>query len=292
MSGKGINKKKWKKRLLSKYRVVIVNDQTFEDKYSFKLNLLNVLGGTTTLVFVLILSTVALLALTPLKEYIPGYSSSELKTRAIDLALKVDSLETESRTNKMYVESIKRALLGEVEVTRANIDSLQMIGVPVNKIEHKDPSERDKELRDIVRIEDKYNIFSSAKPKVSQVLFAPVEGQIVRKYDPSSYHFGIDFLTPNNTPIKAIGKGTVMFVDWTIKDGYTIILLHEEGVISVYKHLSTINKSIYETVRSGEVLGLFDGKNDVGGKNENPYFHFELWKDTYPLDSTLFIDYE
>ncbi|MDR0228174.1 MAG: M23 family metallopeptidase [Flavobacteriaceae bacterium] len=292
MSGKGINKKKWKKRLLSKYRVVIVNDQTFEDVYSFKLNLLNVLGGTTTLVFVLILSTVALLALTPLKEYIPGYSSSDLKTKAIDLALKVDSLEAESQKNKLYVESIKKALLGEVEVTRTSIDSLQMIGVPVNKIEHKDPSDRDKELRELVRIEDKYNIFSAAKPKVSQVLFAPVEGQIMRKYDPSSYHFGIDFLTPNNTPIKAIGKGTVMFVDWTIKDGYTIILLHEEGVISVYKHLSTINKSVYETVRSGEVLGLFDGKNDTSGKSENPYFHFEMWKDTYPLDSTLFIDYD
>lgn len=292
MSGKGINKKKWKKRLLNKHRVVIVNDQTFEDVYSFKLNLLNVLGGTTTLVFVLILSTVALLALTPIKEYIPGYSSSELKTKAIDLALKVDSLEAESLKNKMYIASIKRALLGEVEVTRTNIDSLQLTGNPVNMIEHKEPSERDKALREMVRIEDKYNIFSSAKPKVGQVLFAPVDGQIVRKYDPSSNHFGTAFLTANNAPIKAIGKGTVMFVDWTIKDGYTIILLHEEGIISVYKHLSTINKSVYETVRSGEVLGLFDGKSEVGGKNENPYFHFELWKDTYPLDSTLFIDYD
>lgn len=292
MSIKGLKKIKWKKKLLSKYRVVVVNDQTFEDVYSFRLNLLNILGGSSTLIFFIILSTVVLLVLTPFKEYIPGYSSANLKNQTVDLALKVDSLEAAAETNRLYVESIKHALLGEVEFTRSNIDSLRLSEVPLDAIVHKEPSDRDKELREIVRLEDKYNIFEAAKPKVGQVLFSPVKGQIMAKYDPSVYHFGIDFLVPNNSPIKAIGKGTVLFVDWTIKDGYTIILLHEEGVISIYKHLSTINQSIYETVRSGEVLGLFDGKSGLDGKTANTFFHFELWKDTYPLDSTLFIDFD
>lgn len=292
MSAKRLKKVKWKKRLLSKYRVVVVNDQSFEDVYSFRLNLLNILGASSTLIFSIILSTVILLVLTPFKEYIPGYSSSNLKNQAVDLALKVDSLEAESQKNKAFLEAMQRALMGEVEFTKSSIDSLSLAGVPLDVIEHKEASEKDKELREMVRLEDKYNLFEASKPKVGQVLFAPVDGQISSKYDPSVYHFGLDFILPNNSQIKSIGKGTVLFVDWTIKDGYSIILLHEEGVISIYKHLTSVNKSQYETVRSGEVLGSFDRKTNTDGKVDNNYFHFELWKDSYPLDPTLFIDFD
>jgi murein DD-endopeptidase MepM/ murein hydrolase activator NlpD len=292
MSGKGIKKKKWKNKLLNKYRVVVVNDRTFEDVYSFKLNLLNVVGGSTTLIFLLILSTVILLVLTPIKEYIPGYSSSELKQKTIELALKVDSLEEEAYKNTAYIHAVKKALLGEVEITKESIDSLRLSGNPVNAIEHKQPSEKDLELREFVRLEDKYNIFTEETPRVNQVLFSPVDGEVVRKYDPSTYHFGVDFLVSKNTPVKAIAKGTVLFVDWTIKDGHTIIVLHEGGLISVYKHLSTLTKSEYETVKSGEVLGLHDGEKTESTTEDSQYFHFELWKDNYPLDATLFIDFE
>ncbi|KUF44731.1 M23 family metallopeptidase [Myroides marinus] len=293
MLGKGHKRKKWKSTLLSKYRIVIVNDKTFEDVKSFKLNLLNVFGASTTLVFLFILSTVLLLVLTPLKEYIPGYSSAELKQRAVELALKVDSLENESRMNQQYLSAIKSALLGEIQVTKASVDSLALTQKPLNQIEHKDPSETDLKLREMVRLEDKYNIFEESKPKVSQVLFSPINAEIVKKYDSRSMHFGIDFRAPANTPVKAIGRGTVLFVDWTIKDGYTIILLHDEGLISVYKHLTSLTKGEYESVRSGEVIGLFDGSSEASALNASTkYFHFELWKDSYPLDSSLFIDLE
>lgn len=293
MSGKGLNQKKWKKRLLSKYRIVIVNDKTFEDVRSFKLNLLNVFGASTTLVFLFILSTVLLLVLTPLKEYIPGYSSSGLKQQAVELALKVDSLENESKRNQLYLAAIKKALLGEVDITRESIDSLRIAQTPINQIEHKEPGARDLELREMVRLEDKYNIFTEAKPKVSLILFSPINGEVIKKYDPDAYHFGVDFRAPKNTPVKAIAKGSVLFVDWTIKDGYTIIVLHEEGLISVYKHLTTLTKSEYEYVSSGEVLGLYDGNyDDNSQKTTVKYFHFELWKDSYPLDSSIFIDFE
>lgn len=293
MLGKGLKQKKWKKRLLSKYRIVIVNDKTFEDVSSFKLNLLNVFGASTTLVFLFILSTVLLLVLTPLKEYIPGYSSSGLKQTAVELALKVDSLENESRQNQIYLTAIKKALLGEVDITKESIDSLKIAQKPINQIEHKEPGAKDLQLREMVRLEDKYNIFTEAKPKVSQILFSPINGEMIKKYDPGSFHFGVDFRAPKNTPVKAIAKGSVLFVDWTIKDGYTIIVLHEEGLISVYKHLTTLTKSEYDYVSSGEVLGLYDGNYDEDSINKSiKYFHFELWKDSYPLDGSIFIDFE
>jgi len=136
MSKKGLQWKKWKKRLLDKYRVVVVNDRTFEDVSSFKLNLLNVVGATTTIVFLLLVSNVILLIVTPLKEYIPGYSSSELKQQAVDLALKVDSLESEIKKNEQYVAAVKRVLLGDIEITSASVDSLMKTDTPLHAIEH------------------------------------------------------------------------------------------------------------------------------------------------------------
>lgn len=291
MSKKGLQWRKWKKRLLDKYRVVVVNDRTFEDISSFKLNILNVVGATTTIVFLLLVSNVILLVVTPLKEYIPGYSSSELKQKSVDLALKVDSLETEIRKNEHYLAAVKRVLMGDIEITAASVDSLKKTDTPLNTIEHTKPSEKDLELREYVRLEDKYNLFTNAEARVNMVLFSPIEGKIMRKYDPKSSHFGIDFAAARNSLVKSVAKGTVVFVDWTINDGYTVIVLHEEGVSSVYKHLSSLTKSAYETVQAGDVLGLYN-QEDVKGKVSQSYLYFELWKDNYPLDAELFIDLE
>ncbi|WP_413510925.1 M23 family metallopeptidase [Myroides odoratus] len=291
MSKKGLQWRKWKKRLLDKYRIVVVNDRTFEDVSSFKLNLLNVVGATTTIVFLLLVSNVLLLVSTPLKEYIPGYSSSELKQKSIDLALRVDSLESEIRKNEHYVAAVKRVLLGDIEVTAASVDSLIKTGTPLNAIEHTKSSEKDLELREYVRQEDKYNLLTNAEARVRTVLFSPIEGSIIRKYDPRSMHFGIDFTGPKNSLVKSVAKGTVIFVDWTINDGYTVIVLHEEGISSIYKHLSSLTKNKYETVQAGDVLGFYN-QDETTGKVSQPYLHFELWKDNYPLDATLFIDLE
>jgi len=291
MPAKGPNWRKWKKRLLDKYRVVIVNDRTFEDVVSLKLNLLNVVGAITTFVFLLLFSNVLLLILTPLKEYIPGYSSATLKEKSVQLALKVDSLETEIKKNDLFVQSLQRILNGDIEITKMNMDSLIKTQVPLNIIEHTVASEKDLELREKVRLEDKYNLFNNAEVKVNTVFFAPIDGKIKRKYDPKIAHLGIDFSAANNAIVQSVAKGTVVFVDWTIMNGYTIIVLHEDGITSVYKHLSSLNKSLYETVQSGDVLGLYNGNDSAGDQVNQSHFHFELWKDNYPLDATMFIEF-
>ncbi|MHC5353290.1 M23 family metallopeptidase [Myroides sp. LJL115] len=293
MSSTGTGPKRWKTKLLDKYRIVIVNDRTFEDVKSFKLNILNVWMGVTTLVFVMILSTVLLLVLTPVKEYIPGYSSSDLKQKTIQLTLKVDSLEAEARRNSLFIHGITQVLKGDVEITSGSIDSLMITANPSQTLEHKAPSENDKKLRELVHLEDKYNLFPEATPKVSEVLFSPVDAEVVKKFDPASSSYGLDFILTGTTPIKSIAKGTVLLSQWNIKDGYMIAVLHKDGIVSVYKHLTSLIKDEYDIVESGEVLGLFDvQEHDVIDVNNNniSFFNFELWKDSFPLDPSLFID--
>lgn len=287
MSEKRLKRQHFKKRFLNKNRLVLLNENTFEEIFSFKLNLLNVVGGTLTLFFMLIVSTILLMVFTPMKEFIPGYSSSELKQKSIELSFKVDSLEHVMHKNDLFLSSIQGVLKGDIPITQKAIDSLAQKEEVEHELKAVEPSEKDLKLRELVHSEDKYNVFQEASPKVNSILFSPLKGSIVKKYDVGTKHYALDIATTNNTPIKAITKGVVLFSDWTPKDGFSIILLHEQGLISVYKHASSLTKSQGDQVKSGEVIALTGG-----GIEGASHFHFELWKDSNPLDPTLFIDFE
>lgn len=117
-------KKNFRKKLFVKNRLVILNENTFEEIFSFRLTLMNVfvvfsLGG-----IFLILITTFIIAFTPLREFIPGYSSTQLKKNALELAIKSDSLTTSLKKNEAYIKSIQKVLTGELEYAKFNKDSI------------------------------------------------------------------------------------------------------------------------------------------------------------------------
>lgn len=124
MSIKRLRRRALLKKILTKNRLVILNEETFEEKFSIKLNILNVFVlGTIGAIF-LISVTTYIIAFTPLREYIPGYSSSELKQNALNLGLKSDTLEFNLKKNDQYIESIKKVLTGDLEYAKVNKDSI------------------------------------------------------------------------------------------------------------------------------------------------------------------------
>ncbi|BFM42966.1 hypothetical protein CFS9_16070 [Flavobacterium sp. CFS9] len=114
----------FRKSLFIKNRLVILNEDTFEEIFSFKLNLMNVFVTFTLGGIFLILVTTFIIAFTPLREFIPGYSSSELKKNATELAIKSDSLETALKKNEAYIKGIQKVLRGELEYAKFNKDSI------------------------------------------------------------------------------------------------------------------------------------------------------------------------
>lgn len=117
-------KRNFRKKLFIKNRLVILNEDTFEEIFSLKLTLMNVfvvfsLGG-----IFLILITTFIIAFTPLREFIPGYSSSKLKRNATELAIKSDSLERALKKNEAYIHGIQKVLRGELEYAKFNKDSI------------------------------------------------------------------------------------------------------------------------------------------------------------------------
>ena len=124
---KKLEKERIKEKLFTKNRLVIVNDDTFEEKFSLQLTLMNVFVVATVGAILIIFLTTLLIAFTPLKEYIPGYTSTKLKREATELALKSDSLEFAIKKNEAYLESIKKVLNGNLEYAKVNKDSILAI---------------------------------------------------------------------------------------------------------------------------------------------------------------------
>lgn len=289
MSEKRRKRQVIRKKLLTKNRLVILNEETFEEIFSLKLNLMNVFVVLTGGAIFLIAITTYIIAFTPLREYIPGYASSKLKREATELALKSDSLEKSIKLNNAYIESIKKVLAGDVEVAKLNKDSIKAA-------EFADPSqvdfsisEEDKKLREEVAREDKYNVFDKAQTKVNIVLFPPAKGHITDKYSPKNKHFAVDVALAKNTPIKSVANGTVIFADWTPSTGYVMIIRHGDGIISAYKHAASLTKNQGDVVRTGEVIAL---AGSTGEESTGVHLHFELWKDGFAIDPTNFIDFE
>jgi hypothetical protein len=124
MSDKRLKRRKLRKTLFTKNRLVILNEDTFEEIFSFKLNLMNVFVAVTSGAILLITFTTFIIAFTPLREFIPGYSSSKLKKDATELALKSDSLTLALKKNEAYIKSIQKVLNGELEYAKFNKDSI------------------------------------------------------------------------------------------------------------------------------------------------------------------------
>ena len=283
------SRKKISTKLLHKYRLVILNEDTFEERLSFKLTRLNVFVLIALSSVLLISSTTLLIVFTPLKEYIPDYSSSELKKKAVLLSFKTDSLQNVIDINSKYFNSIKKVLSGDVKVSQVNKDSIiQSTKLEVSAIDLI-PIKQDSILRDLVSKEDKYNVFTTAKNTTNFVLFPPVNGQISEDFNVETKHFAVDLIVSKNASVKSTADGTVIFSDFTIDTGNVIIIEHSNGLISVYKHNAKLAKVQGDFVKSGEVIATAGNTGDI---STGPHLHFELWSNGYPVNPNNFIDFK
>lgn len=289
MTEKKKKPKKIKRKLLDKYRLVILNEDTFEERLSFKLTRLNVFVlGSMSAVF-LIGVTYLIIAFTPLREYIPGYSSTALKKKATELNYKTDSLQQVILMNDRFYASIKKVLEGEVSKVDFNRDSIiQAVKLEASEVDLR-PIKEDSLLREKVDKEDKYNLFESASTTTNFVLFPPVNGNISEPYNLKEKHYAVDIVVAADTPVKATADGTVIFAEWTAETGYVLILEHSYGLISVYKHNASLTKNQGDFVKTGEVIAT---AGNTGTLSTGPHLHFELWNDGYPINPANFIDFK
>ncbi len=127
MSKNKTNKSKLRKKLTKKFRLVVLNEDSFEERFSFKLTRLNVFVLSGVFSVFLVGITVLIIAFTPIKEYIPGFSSTKLKKQATDLFYKVDSLQEHLIMLDKFTSSLRPVLIGEKDTLNAQLPYIKAI---------------------------------------------------------------------------------------------------------------------------------------------------------------------
>lgn len=274
-------------RLRYKYRLVILNDDTFEEKLSFKLSRLNVFVSIGVSAIVLIAGTTLLIALTPLREYIPGYSSARLRRQAFDLVRKTDSINTQLAYHQRYLNTIKNIVEGKAPDSLNTLPPEQVAQLPQG--EALAPTEQEVSLRKKVEEEERFNVEPSAsKSRNLENLgfFTPLKGVVSNVFSKENQHQAIDILAPANSAIKACLDGHVLLAEWTAETGHILMLQHANGLISVYKHNSALLKKQGDLVKAGEAIAIIGNSGEL---TTGPHLHFELWHEGNPIDPQLFM---
>jgi hypothetical protein len=177
-------------RLKHKYRLVILNDDTFEEKVSLRLSQLNVFVVLGISSLLLILLVILLIAFTPLKEFIPGYANVNIRKQGVENFLKSDSIEVALAENNLYINNIKHIIRGEL----AELDDESVVDSSANYEGIKnEPIEEDSVLRNMIETEEKYNLFNKAGStpgNISSFIFLqPLKGTVTNRFNFKEQHF-------------------------------------------------------------------------------------------------------
>jgi len=293
MAVKKKSSRKWYSKLRDKYRLVIMNNETFEERLSFRLSRLNVFLLTVSISIILITLTIFIIAFTPIREYIPGYMDVSIPGKIYRLERRADSLEIALKTKDIYLQNIRNIIEGKPIVdsviqeqdANVNYDSITIESSPEDSI-----------LRSEYEARTRYNLFFyetedlyEGEVSISDIMFfKPVEGIVINGFNLAEQHFGIDIAANNEAMVMAVLDGTVVFSDWTAETGHTIALQHSRNFVSIYKHNSQLLKSLGSYVKAGEAIAVSGGTGEL---SSGPHLHFELWHNGTPVNPEQYMSF-
>lgn len=270
--------KKLKKQVSKSYRLAVMEEDSYQEKFALSLSKRNIFLISSSVTFIIILITTLLIFYTPIREYIPGYDTSKLRTQAVENLEKLDSLMISLKQNEQFVEAFSRTLLGED--FKSQYEDSQLKAVDLTELDVNINIE-DSILRKIVEVEDRFNIIEKDETLITPNLVSPANGLISEGFDYGKQHYGVDIVLKEKTPIKAVYDGIVLFSEWTLNYGYTVVIFHKNELISTYKHNESVKVETGDFVQTGEVIAL---SGNTGELTSGPHLHLELWDLQGPLN--------
>jgi murein DD-endopeptidase MepM/ murein hydrolase activator NlpD len=275
-------------KLRDKYRLVIMNDDTFEEVTSVKLTPLAVYVSVSSLIVGTAILVTTLIVLTPLKRYIPGYGDLTRDAEIAELTNKKRELEKEVAAQGLMIKNIQKLMTGDLaDITKEEMmkqgkpETTELDSIPEADIER---IPEDGQMRAAVatgsftappQSAETPNTPISRDVPLQQMFFVPpVNGDVTAAFDPVRSHFGIDIAGPKSAAIKSVANGVVISAGFTVETGHSIAVQHPNNVVTIYKHNSVLLKREGSNVKAGEAIAIIgnSGENTTG-----PHLHFELW---------------
>ncbi|MFN4081414.1 MAG: M23 family metallopeptidase [Saprospiraceae bacterium] len=286
-------------KLRDRYRLVMMNDETFEEVASLKLTPLSVYIALSSLIVGTAILVVMLIVWTPLKRYIPGYGDFKRDSEISALAAKVSALDKELEAHRRYNENIRKILVGDLK--DMGKEAADKMGKPLDTVKLKTVSAERMPEDELLRSEVEAGSFVISEPTsaersgglafkeqlLEQIFFIPpVSGDILAAFDLRKEHYGVDISAPKNTPVKAVADGTVVAAGYSIETGYSITIQHAHNVVSLYKHNSALLKKQGSQVKAGEAIAII---GNTGEHTSGPHLHFELWHKGRPVNPANYV---
>ena len=268
-----------------KFRLILQEEGTFAERWAMRVQPGQIRALAALSVVLVAAITYALIALTPLREVaIPGYLSTETRAMQEQAMRTADSLSRALDLQGRYLQNLRAVLMGELPA--GALDAMTPIAPQSTDAPTLSPQNGEalQDLRSRVEEEDAFAIGSPGSLDESGLWIPPVEGRVSAAWDPGVDHWGVDIVAPENSPVKAVGDGTVVFAGFTAGGGHTVLVQHPGDRVSVYMHNSRLEVASGDRVRQGEMVAVIGNSGD---HSSGPHLHFEWWESGTAIDPQL-----
>ena len=215
------------KKLNRKYDFLMSHDESGRPILNFKLNLLNLIWVVLGLALLLVVITIFIIAFTPLREYIPGYTDTNLNREVYQLSLRADSLSREMDKKDIYFQNLKRIVNGydfAADTAKVSLNIYEPLPLGATDTIKLRKTKQDSILRAEYEAQNQFNLFGDdllpAKVSVTvKNFFVPLTGSVINGFNPAEGHYGVDIASEGDQIINATLDGTVVFATWSIDEG-------------------------------------------------------------------------
>lgn len=262
-----------------RYRLDFIAENTFNRVWTISFSRVRVIVVSLLIVAAISALMFVIVFFSPIRKLLPGRLEGNLRSRYVEMAMRLDSLEQRSKANDHYIVNLRQILSG-------NIDSVPPIPASVQTITKSKadsmlaPSEAERQFVNMYEATDRFNL-SVLTPIAAEgmVFYSPVPGAIVDPIKSENSH-SVSFTQPDRLPVSAIYRGTVVST-YTGENGlHSVIVQHPNDFISIYSGLTNCFTAPGAHLSAGESLGLSGSGNT---------FTFELWHSGSPTDPSDYI---
>jgi len=281
--------KKLRKNWLLHFRIIVRNERNLSDVMSIRLTPRRVFVLGVSFLFLIIMLTAILIAFTPLRVYVPGYTNPVEYKLYRKMLTRLDSLERINVIKQNYLDNFYNVLNDIVVSEEMNT---QTEGIPEKRIKDNNLAKQAiKQVNDaaeqlLIEIADRNtkNFISLSQYVPSTLSFAftmPALGMVTQSFSIQERHLGIDIENEKGTLITAIADGVVIATEISEEEGNIIVIQHNGNIVSIYKNIDRFYKNKGAKVKSGDPIATMGNR---GKESKKPYLHFEIWYNGSPIN--------
>ncbi len=274
-----------------KHKVSLGNPKKGDTIWQIFISPMNFLLFTmVTMILMLIIAT-SIIIYTPIIDTLPGYRNIKSREMIIEAVMRIDSLKNEIAVWNDYRDNIINIMDGKAPEPMEIPTTTDTTKVVDRKITPR--SKADSLFRSAIQDSLAINGNKFSDKKSSYELYTPVQGIVSNKYNLSKDSRAIEVSATSYSPVLSIDRGNVIFTSWSPEEGYIIQIQHGDGMISIYKLLSSSIVSVGENIAAGEVVGYIGEENPERNSINNtaPTLKLEMWKEGNSINPENYLSF-